>query len=1497
MATYRYVRWTITQRRGLRDEPTSRGGFGGSAVNNSCGAAEFRLTLAGTPVAWNAARTITAPGSAGPAGEGIANLINGTLAAKFIDNNGTWSTTSSRTGLTTVVIDNTTAITFDGYQYATPNDSAPRDPTGWTLEGSNNGTDWTLLDTRTDVPVTLTALTWTAVYELPTESAVLRATLAGDHRQTMRVELQNSGGTYVDVSGYFIDGTWGDSIDANSMTGSFKFFREVNGVSLAPLIGASALNTPAPLLDFYRGIRVWTAATAVATAPDAGDWWLAFEGTVDDPDWTTPEIVVPARGLAGRLIDRSIRVAATYGSAGGTAMQTVMASILAANGSLATLVTPVSPAFNLNTFTVPVGSLHLALQNIAAQIGWVVRYMRASQTSFEYRLFAPPRNKTTADFTLPPSEYLDVQAMKLDVAGLRNYVRVEFGAGLSVERTDAASIAAYGERFMVLGGESTARLTNSTQAGLLADNALSDLKLPFATHAIRSLYLPFVNLYDLVALPPNAQHYDTEQLYGVTAFQHTAVAPGQIFTSLQTRGKIAGSYSDWFRRASPITGTAVAEDTSSATVTFTSTGAVRINMFGPVAATSVRAAVSTTAFPDAAAVAAATGSMAAGTSMAALTSPTTYAVGTAVYVSAQAYLSGVGYRLLNILVVRDAVAGSVAVGPSLEVRASFAGGVCTITYVGTGTIEVSDDNGPWSAAPASPFTRSQNAAGGAFKVTSLRATAAGQTIPGNSIVIPPQSTVDTDTVAPDLRLIPRAAAGGNAALYVEFLVTAVNPKTLGAVSSIVATFIGTSVERFNGSAWVSIASGATLTTGDVLRALRPTNGAVPGTLTVRATITGGGGEEISRSIPVQAIALPPAVVAQVTASTATQHEITVTTVPAGGTVRLVSTTGSVASGPAAGLDVASGQVWIFNRPAAFTGDDAATFLGTLNGVTDTDSIEIAEQGRDTVALLTRLRVQSTTATTVVIRVSASAPIGGGGAGTLTFTQIQGCTVTGQAEGNTAALVIGTSDGDYTPTTKFADYTVSRPVPGAAPGRVSIRVQSTGFSPDADTVDILPQNPLAPAVVPQVTASTATQYEITVTTVPAGGTVRLVSTTGAFVSGPAVGVDAASGTAWIFNRPAAFTGDDAATFLGTVNGVTDTDSVTIAEQGRDTLALLTRARVIAIGATAYTVRVSASAPYADRDAIITLVQSSGLTITRDGNSRGEGGTDTVTQSTADGYYSTIGGVAGLAFRDYVIQRPAVGAQPARVTFRVDVPGLIPDSDTVDIEPQRALTPGRIEIVAQGAFGAPGTYSMFWRAWNASGVAITAPVNVSHIITQVPTSGSPTTTTGTPTWDAANARFVTDVARTAGALVRLDAVIDGLSAGGTARTVQSFPVPTYLTVADTGGDAFSSISLTATVGGGFSLSYVLGAAFVGASVTTFLDSRDGGDGKPNPAGFVPGDYGAVALPANPTGRTLVAGGPASAKVYLMRARLEATIGGRVVGTAISPSALFYLDNSGA
>jgi hypothetical protein len=341
----------------------------------------------------------------------------------------------------------------------------------------------------------------------------------------------------------------------------------------------------------------------------------------------------------------------------------------------------------------------------------------------------------------------------------------------------------------------------------------------------------------------------------------------------------------------------------------------------------------------------------------------------------------------------------------------------------------------------------------------------------------------------------------------------------------------------------------------------------------------------------------------------------------------------------------------------------------VSGVADFDSIVIPAQGRDTVPLLLRAQVVTRAVTSYVVRVSASAPYENRVC-TLTLLALDGTTATlsGSAvtTGSTTTISARQTETEAA-ASFFVDYIVQRPAPGALPARMLFRGDATGVTSDLEHVTIEPQNPTTPAVICRVANST-TQSVVTVTTEPSGGTVRWLGGSGVRFSGPLVNVVSNTPAVYTFTRPTALGADHEALFDCLVNGVSDSDSVIIPAQGRDTVPLLIRAQVIARSPTSFTVRISASAPYADRSCNITLLALDGTTATVNSVAVVANNVQTITQRQTEG---DVGNAS--YFRDYVIARPPAFALPARILWRGDAVGVTSDLEHASIDPQDPPTP--------------------------------------------------------------------------------------------------------------------------------------------------------------------------------------------------------------------------------
>jgi hypothetical protein len=118
--TYRYVRFKATKLRSGLDTGLIQLG-------------EFSFSNDGSPVAVTA---VESPGGNTPETEGIANLIDGDgVSNKWLDFNNA-----------AVIFDFGAEVPIDAYSFYTANDAPTRDPIQWTLEGSNDATEWTLIE-------------------------------------------------------------------------------------------------------------------------------------------------------------------------------------------------------------------------------------------------------------------------------------------------------------------------------------------------------------------------------------------------------------------------------------------------------------------------------------------------------------------------------------------------------------------------------------------------------------------------------------------------------------------------------------------------------------------------------------------------------------------------------------------------------------------------------------------------------------------------------------------------------------------------------------------------------------------------------------------------------------------------------------------------------------------------------------------------------------------------------------------------------------------------------------------------------------------------------------------------------------------------------------------------------------------------------------------------------------------------------------------------------
>lgn len=398
------------------------------------------------------------------------------------------------------------------------------------------------------------------------QDTALAANVRGEFVQ---IEVQNADGTWIDLTNLVgFDWVvrwsvrWGVDQPLPEARVSLVRDRSDANRSLAPLRSDSPLNVDdlaayAPLLDGGRGLRINVAVMAWGQAPTSGDWVRLFTGEIDEVEWGQDPVEVIARSAIGvQLADRFIETETVYGSDAGTAMETVIQSILTDwTDDPLSLYTPTSPGFNVTSTPFQGISVLDALNRIVALIGWAVRERWHDGTSqFRLTLQDPDRSKTIQDHTFGPGDYWDVESLRIGRNEIRNAIRVTYvdsatGETAFVTAEDATSIARYGRKPLLITESSTGPIDTEAEAQAMADAALADLKDPVAEQRVDNRFFWPAQLGDLYTWSANGVHYNVDQDLAVTGIEHHGET-GMCGTTLDVRGAPMGFNRYWWKRDS-----------------------------------------------------------------------------------------------------------------------------------------------------------------------------------------------------------------------------------------------------------------------------------------------------------------------------------------------------------------------------------------------------------------------------------------------------------------------------------------------------------------------------------------------------------------------------------------------------------------------------------------------------------------------------------------------------------------------------------------------------------------------------------------------------------------------------------------------------------------------------------------------------------------------------------------------------------------------------------
>jgi hypothetical protein len=331
-------------------------------------------------------------------------------------------------------------------------------------------------------------------------------------------------------------------------------------------VSSGTLGSDAIAGDGTSGIYLWGAQLEAAPAPSAyrattaakvGDWREVFRGVVETLDVASDPLTFTGTDLGGVLQRTFIETPRTYGSTGGTAIETVIQSILTDNGTGVTLRVVGTPSVMLSPFVQKEESVLEAVRTLALRIGWDCRYRWDSSTStFRLTLYQPNRAGGAASWTWQPYHYQEVDKVEQTLLDVRNVVRLTYydrtamvGGSPTltpVVKTDATSIAAYGRQFMgiVEGKEST--IDSPGEADAMATAALADLKQPLLALSATCTFLYAAELGDMQAFKANGEHFSADQTLAVVSLSHE-LTPDGATTTVGLRGTPVAASADWLR--------------------------------------------------------------------------------------------------------------------------------------------------------------------------------------------------------------------------------------------------------------------------------------------------------------------------------------------------------------------------------------------------------------------------------------------------------------------------------------------------------------------------------------------------------------------------------------------------------------------------------------------------------------------------------------------------------------------------------------------------------------------------------------------------------------------------------------------------------------------------------------------------------------------------------------------------------------------------------------
>lgn len=377
-------------------------------------------------------------------------------------------------------------------------------------------------------------------------------------REEVEVWIANNLDTLVEFTGDVLAWSIRGHVDQAGLTASVTLNREDSGGSLAPAMNAT------PPIEVGRRIEIRADVTAHGGTPSVK---TLFQGTIQRPEWggAGAELTLTCRDKWGALEDTWIESESTYGSSGGTAIATVMQSILTDAGTGETLTVSGSPSSVVYTYTQQRMSVAAALRELLRINGWDLRYLWNGST-FALTLYQPNRSKTVPDWTLTTDDYRTITSVSKDSSGVRNVVACQYSTGGgTVTTTDTTSTGEHGRRFMFIDSSQDPQITTSGQALTVTQAAAGDLAQPLVQQVADMRFWWPLELGDLVRFPSDSVFRNAVADLSVIGFEHSGRAGEPARSSVQLRGTPSAGTLRWAsmanrtQRAQQLTGGGVGQ--------------------------------------------------------------------------------------------------------------------------------------------------------------------------------------------------------------------------------------------------------------------------------------------------------------------------------------------------------------------------------------------------------------------------------------------------------------------------------------------------------------------------------------------------------------------------------------------------------------------------------------------------------------------------------------------------------------------------------------------------------------------------------------------------------------------------------------------------------------------------------------------------------------------------------------------------------------------------